>query len=416
MIPFLISALKIIFLLGFLIFIHEAGHLIVAKICKVKVNEFALGFGPIIFAKQRKETKYELRLIPFGGFCNMEGEEENSEAEGSFSKASIPRRLAIISAGAIVNIFFGLIVYFILISSTGNYITNIVDNTIEGYVAQEIGLQKEDKIVQIGDYKTNNKYDMKKSLEKNNGEEIVIKIERQGELKEYKVKPTGVASKYTGIYLDNNCKIVTIDKDSPAEKQGIQSNDKILQINHEEINGDLEKAIGKIQEKGQGTILLTVERGKEEVEIELKPETKYTYYLGVTLKQAEDTFANHIIYGGIETKDFVFSILDNIKKLFTGKVGTDQMMGPVGISEVVAKTNGLQEFIYMLALISLSLGVTNLLPIPALDGGKILILLIEAIRRKPMKQETEIKIQLLGFSILMALSLYITYQDILRIF
>ncbi len=416
MISFLISALKIVFLLGFLIFIHEAGHLLVAKICKVKVNEFALGFGPIIFEKQRKETKYELRLIPFGGFCNMEGEEENSDAEGSFSKASIPRRLAIISAGAIVNISFGLIVYFILMSSTGNYVTNIVDSTMEGYVAQEIGLQKEDKIVQIGDHKIDSKYDMQKSLEKNNGEEIVVKIERQGEIKEYKVKPTGVASKYTGIYLDNNCKIVTIDKDSPAEKQGIKSNDKLIKINNEEINGDLEKAIEKIQEKGQGTILLTVERGKEKLEIELKPDTKYTYYLGVTLKQAEDTFTNHIIYGGAETKEFAVSILDNIKKIFTGKVGTDQMMGPVGISEVVAKTSGLQEFIYMLALISLSLGVTNLLPIPALDGGKILILLIEAIRRKPMKQETEIKIQLLGFSFLIAVSLYITYQDILRIF
>lgn len=92
------------------------------------------------------------------------------------------------------------------------------------------------------------------------------------------------------------------------------------------------------------------------------------------------------------------------------------MMGPVGISEAVAKTNGIQEFIYLLALISLSLGVTNLLPIPALDGGKILILIIEAIRRKPMKQETEINIQLLGFSILIALSLYVTYNDILRIF
>ena len=92
------------------------------------------------------------------------------------------------------------------------------------------------------------------------------------------------------------------------------------------------------------------------------------------------------------------------------------MMGPVGISEAVAKTNGLQEFIYMLALISLSLGVTNLLPIPALDGGKILLLIIEAIRRKPLKQETEINIQLLGFSILIALSLYITYHDIVRIF
>ena len=92
------------------------------------------------------------------------------------------------------------------------------------------------------------------------------------------------------------------------------------------------------------------------------------------------------------------------------------MMGPVGISEVVAKTSGIREFIYMLALISLSLGVTNLLPIPALDGGKILLLVIEAIRKKPLSERTEINIQLIGFSILIALSLYITYNDILRIF
>ena len=102
--------------------------------------------------------------------------------------------------------------------------------------------------------------------------------------------------------------------------------------------------------------------------------------------------------------------------MFTGGVSIDQMMGPVGISEVVAKTNGFKEFVYMLALISLSLGVTNLLPIPALDGGKLLILLIEAIRRKPMKEKTEINIQLIGFSILIALSIFITYHDIMRIF
>ena len=130
---------------------------------------------------------------------------------------------------------------------------------------------------------------------------------------------------------------------------------------------------------------------------------------------AENTFLNHIIYGGIETKEFAFSIIDNLKQLFTGRVGIDQMMGPVGISQVVAETNGIKEFIYLLALISLSLGVTNLLPIPALDGGKILILLVEAIRRKPLKQETEINIQLLGFSILIVLSLFIAYNDILRI-
>ncbi|HJJ04833.1 MAG TPA: site-2 protease family protein [Clostridiaceae bacterium] len=98
MISFLINAIKVIFLLGLLVFIHEGGHFLVAKLCKVKVNEFAIGFGPTIWKKQGKVTKYALRLIPLGGFVSMEGEEERSENEGSFSKASIPKRIAIVVA------------------------------------------------------------------------------------------------------------------------------------------------------------------------------------------------------------------------------------------------------------------------------------------------------------------------------
>ena len=342
MISFILSAIKIIFLLGFLIFIHELGHFTVAKLCKVKVNEFAIGFGPTIWKKQGKQTKYALRLIPLGGFVSMEGEEERSEESGSFSKASIPKRIAIVAAGAIVNILFAIIVYFILIASTGTYITNEVSTIIEGYPAQEIGIQAGDKIVQINDEKINNIYDLNESIQKNK-DEIKVIVERNGEILEYTTIPKQVTKQVT--------------------KQGYTS-----------------------------------------------------YYLGVNLKPAEDTFVNRCINAGILTKDFMFSIVDNLKQLFTGKVGVDQMMGPVGISEVVSKTNGIKEFIYMLVLISMSLGVTNLLPIPALDGGKILILIIEAIRRKPLNEQTEINIQLLGFSILIALSLYVTYHDISRIF
>ena len=255
MFTFLISAIKIIFLLGFLILIHEGGHCIVAKLCKVKVNEFAIGFGKVIWQKQGKETKYSIRMIPLGGFCSMEGEEEASDSEGSFSKASVWKRIAIVVAGAAVNIIFGIIVYFILVST--------------------VGLQFAD--------------------------------------------PT------------------------------------------------------------------------------------------------KDTFLNRIYYGGQRTGAFIGSIFESIKMLFTGGVKTDQMVGIVGISEVVVQTSKLVDYIYLLSVISVSLGVTNLLPIPALDGGKILVLLIEIIRRKPMKVETEAKIQLIGFSILIALSLFVTYNDILRI-
>ena len=255
MISFIINAIKIIFLLGFLILIHEGGHFTVAKLCKVRVNEFAIGFGKVIWQKQGKETKYSLRLIPLGGFCNMEGEDEESDAEGSFSKSSVWRRMAIVVAGATVNILFGILVYFILVST--------------------VGIQ----------------------------------------------------------FLD----------------------------------------------------------------------------------PAKDTILNRIYYGAKGTGEFIATIFDSMKMLFSGGLQTDQMVGIVGISEVVVQTNGIINYLHLLAVISVSLGVTNLLPIPALDGGKILILLIEVIRRKPMKLETEAKIQLIGFSILMALTIFGTYNDILRI-
>lgn len=253
MISFIITAIKIIFLLGFLILIHEAGHFTVAKLCKVKVNEFAIGFGPKVWEKQGKETKYALRAIPLGGFVSMEGEDERSDDERSFSKASLPRRIAIVIAGPLVNIVFAIIVYFILITSIVN----------------------------------------------------------------------------------------------------------------------------------------------------MAPEA---------------TFIDRLAKGQELTNEFVFSVFDNVKQLFTGKVGVDQMTGIVGISNIVLQTRGIKEFVYMLSLISISLGVTNLLPIPALDGGKLLILLIEAIRRKPLAEKTEINIQLLGFSILIVLSIFVTYNDIVRIF
>lgn len=231
-------------MLGFLVFIHEGGHFLVAKLFKVKVNEFAIGFGPTIYSKEKGETKYALRLIPLGGFVSMEGEEERSDKEGSFSKASIPKRIAIVAAGAIVNIVFGLLVYL-----------------------------------------------------------IIVAIAR-----------------------------------------------------------------------------------------------------------------NSLYYGLLDTKEFAFSIIANLKELFTGKVSANQMMGIVGISDIVVSTNGINEYIYIVALISLSLGVTNLIPIPPLDGGKILFYIIEAIRRKPLKEEIELKLQTLGFMAIIALSIYVTYQDILRIF
>ncbi len=416
MLTVIISILKIIILLGFLIFIHELGHFTVAKLCNVKVNEFAIGFGPTIYKKQGKETKYALRLVPLGGFISMEGEEERSEDSRSFSKVSIPKRIAIVLAGPIVNIVFATVVFFILTSTSGTYISNEVKEVVPGFSAESLGIQNGDKIIVLDGKNINSKNDLNSILEKNKGDDIKIKFERSGEILEYNIKPTEVKTKYTGIYLDDKCKIVTLDKNSPAEKQGIQANDKIIKIDNEQIQNDTQKALDMIKNNEKDTIVFTIERNKKKIEIELKPEYISNYYLGISFKPAPDNFINRCINGTMETSQFLFSILDNLKQLFTGNVGVDQMMGPVGIAETVAKTDGVKEFIQMMALISLSLGITNLLPVPALDGGKILILFIEAIRRKPLNEKTEINIQLIGFSLLIILSLYVTYNDVLRIF
>lgn len=239
----IIGLLKIAFLLGFLIFIHELGHFLVAKFFKVKIKQFAIGFGPTIWKKQGKETTYELRLIPMGGFVNMLGEEEPVEDERAYNKKSIPQRICILLAGGLVNIIFGLLVCTIVASSI----------------------------------------------------------------------------------------------------------------------------------------------------------------LGVK---------NGLIFTG----EFLGATFEGIAQIFTGKVEAEQLVGVVGISDMVVETNGIREFAYMLAVISVSLGVTNLLPFPPLDGGKILLLIIQAIRRKPFKQNTEIGIQMIGFCLLIGLSIFVTYNDIVRIF
>lgn len=422
MISFLINAIKIIFLLGFLILIHESGHFFVAKFFKVKVHEFAIGFGPKIWSKQGKETKYELRLIPLGGFVRLEGEDTRSEDERAFNNASIPKRMAIVAAGATVNIIFGILVYFIIMASMGNNVSTVVDSTIDGFAAEQAGIYAGDKIEKINGKKINTKTDIDEIIQASKGEEITLQIERENEEKEITIKPTEKQSKSTGIYVASNVngekatQVIQIESGSSAEKAGIEVNDIIKKFNGEDVSGSTEKLVTAIQNCESNTVDVELERNNEIITVQLELDLVPTYYLGINFKMAENNFQNNVYYAFYKTGDFLASILDNIKMLFTGKVGIDQMMGPVGISSVVSQTTGIEDFIYMLAIISISLGITNLLPIPALDGGKLLILLIEAIRRKPLKEELEIGIQMAGFLILISLSIFISYKDILRIF
>lgn len=338
MLNILLNIIKIAFLLGFLILIHELGHFTVAKLFKIKVKEFAIGFGPVIWKKQGKKTKYVLRAVPLGGFVNLLGEEEIVNEEGSYSNASKIKKILILVAGGAVNIVFGLLVYFLLITTTTEkFVSTTVDYTIENYAAYTAGLEQGDKIIKIDNKRIRLKSDIDNILEKNDKQNIRLTIEREGEFLDLELEPT--TNKETG-----------------------------------------------------------------------------KYFLGIIFKQTERNLKNNVYYGFWDTVYFSTSIIENVKELFLGNVGVKQLTGPVGISEVVSKTQNISQFVYILALISVSLGVTNLLPFPPLDGGKILLIIIEAIIRKPIKENVNNAIQTIGFFVIMALAVVVTYNDVLRIF
>ncbi|MGN1351446.1 MAG: site-2 protease family protein [Clostridia bacterium] len=424
MLGILLNIIKIAFLLGFLVFIHEGGHFLIAKLFKIKVKEFAIGFGPTILSKQGKETKYALRLIPLGGFVSMLGENEKSEEEGSYSKANIPKKMGILVAGGLVNVIFGLLIYFILIyNSNTTLIDTTIKETVPNYAAEKIGIQAGDRIISINNKKIRIRTDIDDILNDYNEEdgELLIKIERNNTVKEFSIAPTESQTKNIGIYLgiegkNLSTEIKSVYDDSPAKLVGIQSGDIVIKVDDIEVPDDAKEVVSLIANSKNDRIKLTVKRNDELLDFYLDPVIFKSYKIGVVFDVINANFKTRLYNAFWETNRFSISIVDSLKKLFTGKVTVDQLMGPIGISEVVIETKNFEQFIYILAIVSVSLGITNLLPLPPLDGGKIFILLIETIRRKPLKENTDLTIQTLGMLFILLLSLFVTFNDVIKIF
>ena len=337
-----------ILLFSFIIIFHELGHFLLAKANGIRVDEFSLGLGPTLIGKQIGGTFFCIKLLPFGGACMMGEDDADDTSEGSFNSKSVWARISVIAAGPVFNLILAWIFCVILIGATGYQSTEIT-SVLDGYSAQEEGLQPGDVIKEI------------------NGRNVHL---------------------WDGVRLYT----LTHPNDTPYEV--------VYERDGEEYTAMIEPR----QLEGDGSPLL-----------------------GVTSENFErpGVFGS-MQYGMYKLKYWINYTVDSLRMLVTGQVGIKDMSGPVGIVNVVddvyqsAAPAGVLAIILNLmnfgTFLSANLGVVNLLPIPALDGGRLVFLIIEAVRRKRVPPEKEGMVHFAGFALLMVLMVVVMYNDIMKLF
>ena len=336
------SFLVSILVFSIVIVIHELGHFVVAKKSGIKVNEFSVGMGPRLAGIKKGETEYSIRALPIGGYVAMEGEDEESDSEGSFSNAPVQNRIAVVVAGAVMNLILGFAILLYMVSSQDTITSKTVSIFHENAMTQQTGLQVDDEIIAV------------------NGRRCYI------------------------------------------------ANDIIYEF-------------ARTQD---GVVDFTVRRDGEV--IELNDVTFETYEAEDGTKQlvldfyvypAEKTVSSVIKEAVNWTVSYARMIFLSLVDMITGHVAINQMSGPVGIVSVISEATsvGLEPVLNIMALITINLGVFNLVPFPALDGGRLVFLIIEFLRGKPINPKYEIWVNTAGMIALLAFMAFVTFSDVTKL-
>jgi len=332
---------------GIIIFVHEFGHFILAKLSGIRVEEFSLGMGPQIVGHKKGETLYSIRALPLGGFCKMTGEmdvdPDAPRDPKSFNEKSILARISVIISGSLMNFLLGALIFAVMFSFIGvptDY-TNIIGEVMKDSVAEKAGLQANDEIISINGQKLKSWSGVTEIIRNSSDKSLEIELKR-----------------------NENTFVVSVIPEYDPEREfsliGITPRDPIWE------------KIGLLAGIGQGF--------------------SQTYYLTVEM-------------------------LRQLGMLITGQIASDGVAGPVGIIQIIGETArvGWINVANLTALISINLGLINLLPIPALDGGRLFFLIIEAVRGgRKVEPEKENLVHFIGFALLMGLMVFITYKDIIR--
>ncbi len=431
--------LMVILAFNFIIIIHELGHFIVAKLSDIKVEEFSLFVGPKIFSFKKGETTYSLRTFPILAYVKMEGEDEESDSERAFNKKSVPVRAAVIAAGPLANIISAFIIITISYSISG-YGTTVVSGVAEDSPAYEAGIMEGDKIVRYDNKRVFQYIEFLNFLYVSKGEPTEIEIERevlvdgkkQTERKVLPIIPEIISGEqyvigFTRLDDDNSNVVGELAENAPGIEAGLLVGDRIVKLNDVEVS-NIDEIRSFMRENKENPITVTVEREgyTEPLEINLTPKKIVgddNYYIGVAIKEEkEGSFFDVVKNSAIFTFSNARMVPISLGWLITGKVSFANMAGPVGIGSVmneavqdVPVSSAILRLLELTALISVAIGATNLVPFPALDGSKLVVLAIEAIRRKPIPIEKEALVMTIGFFILIGLAILITTNDIINL-
>jgi len=416
--------------LSVLIIVHELGHFIAAKLSDIKVLEFSIFMGPKLFSIKKGETVYSLRAIPMGGFVRMEGEEETSDDERAFNKKPLLTRAAVIAAGPLMNFLVAVVTLTIIVGFTG-YNTNIVGRVLTDSPAFQAGLKEGDKIIKYGGKRVYHPMDMSLFLYGTKGEPVEVEVLRNGNIEKLMLYPEKIEKdRYLlgftpkAEYGPGSNEVAGNSYAGTQYDNGFRTGDKIIRLNGTKVSSgkDIREFMKINKDK---PINVTVLRdGKEQVltvtPIPTKSEEQYG--LGIGFKSGAGGVLPTIKHSFIEAFSIARNVYYSLIWLITGRVSLSQMSGPVGIvstiGDVVEQSPTIMDKILnllsMLSFIGINLGIFNLIPFPALDGSKILLIAIEGVRKKAIPPEKEAFISLIGFVLLILLAIFTTYNDIFR--
>ena len=430
----MITLLAFLFVLGVLIFVHELGHFLAARRHGVRVLTFSLGFGPKILKFKRGDTEYCVSAVPLGGYVKMAGENPEDPRSGQpdeFLSKTKWQRFQILFAGPAMNILLAVVVTAFVLGIQGVrqpvYFDEpaLIGSVVSGSPAEKAGLIRGDRVITISGDQIATWKDLELAIGlRRPNRDMSVTVLRDGQNVTTNVVPVA-EGRYEvseiGVLPDANPIITRVLAGDRAEKAGLKAGDIILAVNGERMATRLQ-LIDVISRSGDKTIQMTVRRDGSEHTLTATPEQKGSRgWLGVELSEPTKSFTpgpfeaiRLSVEHNIESSGIIFRTLAG---LFTGETSVRQLQGPVGIAQLSGESaqEGFITLLSLMAMLSINLGILNLMPVPVLDGGHILIMALEGIARRDFSMQVKEKMLLAGFVVLMMLMVTVIYNDLTRI-